>query len=109
MKNIILGMMIAAVSVFAQQSTYEKNEPAAKTQQKMLHEMESQSLLQATNTYSLQQIASALVEIANLEQQRVNLQKCALVNARYGASSKITLKYCNSLDKESSELNKKHD
>lgn len=107
MKKIILSIAIIACAVFAQEQTkFKPDQSIAKTQTQMLEEIKTQTTLSISDTYTLQQIASALVEKNELERERLKFQQCALVSTRYGSASKLTNKYCGFLDKELQELNK---
>lgn len=107
MNKIILLIAIIAGTVFAQEQTKLKpDQSMAKTQTQMLEEIKTQTTLSISDTYTLQQIASALVEKNELERERLKFQQCALVSTRYGSASKLTNKYCGFLDKELQELNK---
>lgn len=107
MKKIILSIAIIASAAFAQDQTKLKSDQSmAKTQNLMLEEIKTQTTLSISDTYTLQQIASALVEKNELERERLKFQQCALVSTRYGNVSKIAHKYCGFLDKEQQELNK---
>ena len=107
MKKIIFTALISAMTVFADEQTpMNPNKEMAKTQSAMLEEVKTQTTLEITNTFSFQQMTSAINELAATEAERLKWQKCALVSTRYSSQSKISKKYCGFLDDEVNELAK---